>query len=122
MSAPIVAVIPDLFFAVKVQAAAKQAGLVLKMAGTADAAEKLLRDGASLLVLDLNCREVDTVALVRAFKQDEDLRGIPVLGFISHVQTDRRKEAVDAGCDRVVARSLFSDKTAGLLEEMALSA
>ncbi|MEZ5352247.1 MAG: response regulator [Bryobacteraceae bacterium] len=119
MSAPVVAIILDLFFAVKVQAAAKQSGLVLKMAGTADAAAKLLGEGASLLVVDLNCREVDTVALIRGVKGDPELRRIPVLGFVSHVQVDRKAAAEQAGCDRVVARSVFSDRTAGLLGEMA---
>ncbi|MEZ5401291.1 MAG: hypothetical protein R2729_16595 [Bryobacteraceae bacterium] len=117
MSATVVAVIPDLFFLVKVQAAATHSGITLRTANTPAAAEAALREGASLLVIDLNCRELDPIALIRRLKQDPALKSVPVLGFVSHVQADRRREAAEAGCDRVVARSAFSDKTAELMLE-----
>jgi CheY-like chemotaxis protein len=117
MSAPIVAVILDLFFLVKVQGAAKRAGIDVKSANSAAAAMQLLRAGASLLVVDLNCREVDTVELVRSVKADPALSHVPVMGFISHVQEERKQAALDAGCDRVVARSAFSSRTLELLRE-----
>jgi CheY-like chemotaxis protein len=117
MNPPVVMIIPDLFFAVKVQAAAKRAGLPLVAASSAATGMDLLRKGASLLVVDLNCRDLDTVQLIRDVKKDPSLRAIPVLGFVSHVQTDRKREAINAGCDTVVARSVFSDRTAELLTQ-----
>jgi CheY-like chemotaxis protein len=112
-------VIPDLFFAVKVQSAARNAGLPLASASSPSAVTALLEKGASLLVVDLNCRELDTIQLIRDLKADPALRAIPVLGFLSHVQADRKREAIEAGCDTVVPRSVFASRTAELLTQTA---
>jgi hypothetical protein len=42
---------------------------------------------------------------------------VRILGFLSHVQEGRKREALDAGCDQVVVRSVFSDKAAQLLAQ-----
>jgi phosphoketolase len=36
------------------------------------------------------------------------MRGIPTVGFLSHVQKDLAVAAREAGCDRIVARSAFT--------------
>ncbi|HLL39636.1 MAG TPA: hypothetical protein VK357_08200, partial [Rubrobacteraceae bacterium] len=35
-------------------------------------------------------------------------KGIPVIGFLSHVQKDLAVAARESGCDRVMARSAFT--------------
>lgn len=111
---PVLVVVNDLFFRAKVIDAAKRAGRLIRFAQTLDEAIDKA-SGAGLIVLDLNCREFDTVELVRRLKADESLRAIHTLGFLSHVQEGRKREALDAGCDLVVARSVFSDRTVALL-------
>lgn len=118
----IIGIVTDLFFTVKVIDAAKKAGLTVKFVKSADAALERAREGARLLVVDLNCRDVDTVDVIRRFKADSALAAIPALGFLSHVQESRKQEALAAGCDRVVPRSVFSDRTAELLSEVAAAA
>lgn len=115
----IIGVVTDLFFTVKVIDAAKKAGLTAKFVKSADAAVEKAREGARLVVVDLNCRDVDTVEVIRRLKSDAALAAIPTLGFLSHVQEARKQEALAAGCDRVVPRSVFSDRTAELLSELA---
>ncbi len=112
----ILAVVTDLFFAVKVADGAKHAGRQAKFAKTlAQALEMARAERPSLMVADLHCREVDCLELARQFKADPELCTTPLLGFVSHVQEDRKREALAAGFDRVVARSTFSDRVRELM-------
>ena len=112
----IVAAISDLFFTVKVIDAAKKAGRKAKFVKALEPALASLRDNNStLLVVDLNCRDMDTVELIRAVKSDPALSQVRTLGFLSHVQEDLKQRAVEAGCDQVVPRSVFSDRVNDLL-------
>jgi hypothetical protein len=42
--------------------------------------------GPSVIVIDLNCASIDPVRLIGELKSLPELKGISVLGFISHVQ------------------------------------
>jgi hypothetical protein len=48
-------------------------------------------------------------------KSDEQLREVPLVGFFSHVQTELRRNALDAGFDQVLPRSAFSRDLPNLL-------
>ncbi len=115
----VIAICSDLFFAVKIQDAAKRAGLQLVSARTVEAAVEAARRGARLVILDLNDREVDTVAAVRALKEDPETAAAPLLAFLSHVDVHKAQAAREAGCDRVMARSRFSTEVVKLLAEAA---
>ncbi|HXG65442.1 MAG TPA: hypothetical protein VNO70_10055, partial [Blastocatellia bacterium] len=41
-------------------------------------------------------------------KAQPALRDVPIIGFLSHVQVDLKRQAEMAGCDYVIPRSLFS--------------
>ena len=90
--ARIVAIVPDLLLASKVDATLRAAGhdVVLAPDPGADSV-----NGADALVVDLA-----TVA-------PEELAGAaaPVLGFYSHVDVETKQRAEAAGLDRVVPRS-----------------
>jgi CheY-like chemotaxis protein len=58
--------------------------------------------------VDLHNQKIDPVALARELKADEELRRIKLLGFFSHVQTELQRNAVEAGFDRVIPRSVFA--------------
>ncbi len=110
------AVCTDLFFVVKIQDAAKRAGLELKCYKTRESAMDAARNGVRMVVLDLNCREVDCVDLARSLKAHPATAAIPQVAFLSHVQADLARAAQQAGCDRVMARSAFSN---GVVQIMA---
>jgi CheY-like chemotaxis protein len=112
----IVAVVTDLFFAVKVADGAKRAGREVKFGRTLDETVELVRTAMpALIVADLQCREVDSIELARRLKGEPGLATVPLLGFVSHVQEERKQAALTAGFDKVVARSTFSDKARELL-------
>lgn len=102
-----VAVMTDLFFAVKINDAAKKAGYTFTMAKTEEAALSHAQGGAAIMIFDLNCREVDQISLITKIKQDPALAQVRTVAFLSHVQEDLRRAAVAAGCDEVMPRSRF---------------
>jgi PleD family two-component response regulator len=114
MSAPlnkaqtILAVVTDLFFSVKINEAAKRAGVTLKyVTSEKDLLEKAKADPA-LIIFDLNFEAVRPIELIVKLKGTAELKPIALLGYLSHVQTDLQKLAQEAGCDTVMPRSAFS--------------
>lgn len=97
----IVAIIDDLFFLVQVQDMAKRAGVAIRSANTVEAA---LSQPATLAIVDLNARQSPIPDILAALKAD----GVPTVAFVAHVQTDLKQQALEAGVDRVIARSAFS--------------
>jgi CheY-like chemotaxis protein len=110
----VLAVVPDLFFAAKIEAVAKAAGVPLAFAPAAGAHARCAADAPRLLLLDLHAGPA-VFELVRALKADPATRGVPVVGFHSHVDMDTRREALAAGVDRVLPRSAFVTRLPGLL-------
>jgi CheY-like chemotaxis protein len=112
----ILAVVTDLFFAVKVTDGAKRAGREVKYVQNLQQALAYSQQAKPVMVVaDLNCRDVDCLEFARQLKNDPGTSAIPMLGFLSHVQEDLKQAALAAGFDRVVARSTFSDKARDLL-------
>ena len=104
--ARIVALVNDLFFAVKISAAAKQAGVTLeyvKGRGLMAAAKEM----PGLIVFDLNDAVSEPLQLIAQLKADPQTAHVPVIGYLSHVQTGLKQKAIEAGCDTVMARSAF---------------
>lgn len=106
MTKRVLAIVEDLFFRVKIEAAARQAGVAVQFGSP----EATSGEGFDLVLLDLNYRGVDVLALL------PQLPGSKVIGFVSHVQTELRRAAADAGCGRVMARSTFSDQLVRILQ------
>ena len=113
----IIAVVDDLFFASRIRGTAEQVGArVVFVKSIPEAIEKNRDEASSLVIADLNARCCDPVELARTLKGDEDLKGIPLLGFFSHVQTELQQAALAAGFDRVVPRSAFTRNLRDILE------
>lgn len=115
----ILAVLDDLMFTVKINEAAKRASLPIKFVKAYDTAIAQAQEQPALIVIDLNCASLDGVQLVRDLKAAEETKSIPLLGFLSHVQTDLIKAAREAGCDTVMPRSAFSAKIQEILQQAA---
>jgi CheY-like chemotaxis protein len=114
---PIVAFLDDLFFTVKIADAAKRAGLTTSFAKTEVAFFEQLAREPSVAILDLNCSAADPIAIAARVKAESP--STPVIGFVSHVQIEVRKSAELAGCDVVLARSVFSAKLPEVLQQYA---
>ncbi len=100
-------------FTVKILDVAKKAGAQAIFVKDATRAREKLLENPVLLILDLNYdlgEPFSLIAPAQALK-------IPTLGFLSHVQVDLKRKAEEAGCDRVVPRSIFSQKLPELIAE-----
>lgn len=111
----ILAAVADLMFASRIRAAAPP-GLELQFARTSEdvlARARSLRP--ALLLVDLNLAAIDPPGTIARLKADPETRGIRVVGFVSHVQSDLVAAARAAGIDEVLARSAFVARLPELL-------
>ena len=119
MAAKILAVVEDLFFLAKIQQTARQLGIAVESVGPDALQERLAGDAPCAILLDLNHRSGKAIAVLEGLKDDPATRPIPVVAFLSHVQTDLAQAARAAGCERVMARSAFSQQLPMLLQELS---
>jgi PleD family two-component response regulator len=99
----------DLLFKSKISETASQLGIEAAFPRSPKKLLDALRESPpDLLVLDLNSARFESLKLLGEVKSDEAMRGIPTVGFLSHVQKDLAVAAREAGCDRIVARSAFT--------------
>jgi len=120
----IVAVLDDLMFTSKIRAAAAGLGVTVTFARSVQAALSALRasgtssetaPASGLVLLDLNGTTTDPLGVVAAIRADDALRGVRVIGFISHVQTQAIDAARRAGATEVLSRSAFVQRLPELL-------
>ena len=116
----VLAVLDNLFFVAKIKEATLQAGLRLETArSAAQALAKVQAARPVILLLDLDATACQPFEIIHQLKADEAFRTIPLLGFVSHVNTGVQEQARQLGCDRVLARSVFSRDLPRLLQEVA---
>jgi hypothetical protein len=114
----IVCIVPDLFFAVRIEDLARRQGAAV--AYPRDLADfKSMLTNAALALIDSGARDVPWLEWVRAAKSDPATRLAPIVAFGSHVDAALRDRALAAGVDRYLARSTF---VAGLPEIIARAA
>jgi DNA-binding NarL/FixJ family response regulator len=101
----VVAYMDDLFFQMKLAETARQLGLEVKVATTAESLLQLLEPLPRLVIVDLNAKSSPLDAVERLRSAQPHLR---VIGFLSHVQTDLAQQAQAAGFDEIMPRSRFS--------------
>ena len=103
--ARVVAVVPDLMFASRVEATLGAAGHEVEVASAPQAADL---GAADVVVADLG--EIDTGSIADS--------GAPVLGFYSHVDVETRDRAQSAGVDLVVPRSRMAREMPALIDSL----
>src|SRR5688572_2575149 len=107
MGRVVIVVVDDMFFASKIRATAEALGVEVSFPRSKEALVEKARD-AQLILVDLHNQKVDPIALAAGLKADEQLRGIPIVGFFSHVETELKRNALAAGFDQVIPRSVFA--------------
>lgn len=113
--AQVLALVDDLFFQAKILETAKQVGITVRTSATGDALlAQIAKEAPKLVIVDLNARGAPLQAIerVRATAQ-----GLPLIAFLSHVQTDLAQQARAAGCTQVMARSQFTRELATILTQ-----
>jgi PleD family two-component response regulator len=115
----VLALLENIFFAAKINQATEMTGFeVVYVKNANQGMEKALATIPRLIIVDLNANTGDPLTLVKGLKSDEQLKNIPVIGFVSHVNVELQEQARAAGCDRVMARSAFEQSLKRLLNEM----
>ena len=108
MARRVFAAVEDLLFRSKISETAEQLGIEARFPRSPKKLLEALRESPpDLLVLDLNSARFEPLQLLKQLKSDETSRGVPVVGFLSHVQKDLALAARERGCDRIMARSAF---------------
>jgi DNA-binding NarL/FixJ family response regulator len=113
--AQVLALVDDLFFQAKILETAKLSGIALRTAVTSDALlAEIAKETPKLVIVDLNARGTPLQAIekVRAAHP-----GLPLIAFLSHVQTDLAQQARAAGCTQVLPRSQFTRDLATILAQ-----
>jgi CheY-like chemotaxis protein len=100
--------VDDLFFATRIATAARHLGI--------EVLRDLAAGGAApdLVVIDLHSRR-DPLAAIASLKAAPATREVPIVAFLSHVETGLRDRARAAGADIVLPRSAFTAKLAEIL-------
>ena len=116
--ARVLALVDDIFFQAKILAAARQAGAELSCCTTAETLlEQAQAAAPALVIVDLNAR-ADALG---AIEQLAAGNSIPVVAFLSHVQTDLAERARRAGCAEVMPRSQFSRDLPAILARVKMT-
>ena len=111
--ADVVALVDNLFFQSKIVETARHTGVELKLCSTGEAfLAEIARSAPSLAIVDLNARSnpLDAVECLHASGNH-----VPLIGYLSHVQTDLAERAKAAGCSEVMPRSKFTMNLATIL-------
>src|SRR5262245_17479997 len=108
----VLAVVPDLYFATRIAATAKAAGVELALVTAPQALARATEPGVSLVMVELQGKSA--VELVCELKRARP--ALPVMGFGPHVEAALLRDARSAGADAVLPRSQFVARLAGLLE------
>ena len=103
MSQIIIAVVDDMFFASKIRAVAEAVGAEISFPRSKEAViQKVQETKPRLVIVDLHNQKIDPNEIAK------ELSGIRLLGFFSHVQTELQQNALAAGFDQVIPRSVFA--------------
>ncbi|HET6978587.1 MAG TPA: hypothetical protein VFI24_19805 [Pyrinomonadaceae bacterium] len=98
-----------MFFKSKIRAVAEAVGAEISFPRTQEALLQKVREAKpQLIIVDLHNEKIEPATLAAELKADDDLRAIPLLGFFSHVQTELQRNALAAGFDQVIPRSVFA--------------
>jgi CheY-like chemotaxis protein len=117
--ATVVALVDDLMFLSRIREAAKGHGLEVKAVRTEADALAGARAGARLVIMDLDSPRLPVAAALSGLRADPSLTALPVVGFFSHVEAQRGRDAAAAGCTTVLPRSAFVQKLDALMAEAA---
>jgi hypothetical protein len=116
--------IEDLFFNAKITETARKLGVkVAFVKNDKDAIAELTAgaeaDRPGLIVFDLNNANVKPLTLIPKLKAKLK-KSTSIIGFLSHLQSDLKAKAVEAGCDTVMPRAAFSQNLPNLLRRYGI--
>lgn len=115
----VLVVVDDLFFLAKIQTTLRHLGLTTRVMTQRPALQEYLQTALTpvLVVVDLTLRTDDAVAVISSVRATDSSVPVAILAFGAHVAVDTRQQALQAGADRVVAKSEFSNHLPDLIQQ-----
>jgi CheY-like chemotaxis protein len=120
MSEPhsIVCLVPDLFFAIKIENLARRRAVAVIAPRDLAAFQVAMRQ-AALALIDVGSDELPWAEWIAAAKSDPHTQHTPILVFGSHVDRATRERALEAGADRFMARANFVEGLPEIIDRAA---
>ena len=115
----VIAGVSDLLFTSKISETARLLRISIGFAGSREALFRKASQAPRLIILDLNLKPLDPVALIRDLKGNPDLAEVPITAFVNHECADLIEGARQAGCDEVLTRGAFSSGLPNILGGVA---
>lgn len=120
MNRTVLVLVDDLFWRTKIDHALKSSqtpGVFLD--SPADLEKKADPTRTGLVLVDLALKH-DPLEAIASLKKTPRTRGIWIVGYCEHRQTELIEKAKKAGCDQVLPRSTFSQKLGDIILKYAL--
>ena len=112
----VLAVVDDLLFGSKLRSAAGAAGSsIVFVRKPGDLLGAMRQHHPDVVVFDLDRDALDPIGGIGQIRSAPEGSGARLVGFASHVHTERLQQARQAGCDQVMSRSAFVAALPGLL-------
>ena len=115
---PILALVTDLFFTLKIGDTAKSVGLPVQFVGSAEEfLDSFRKTRPALVIADLTFDGVDVAALFGALAADAHQVSVPILGYTTHADWKRTAPLHDR-CAKVVTKDTLSRSLAELMQQL----
>jgi CheY-like chemotaxis protein len=115
---PILALVDDLFFILKISDTAKSIGLPISFVGSsAEFLERLRSADPALVIADLTINGVDLAALFDHLATIAERTTLPILGYTTHADWKRTGPLHDR-CTKVVTKDTLSRSLAELMQQL----
>jgi CheY-like chemotaxis protein len=115
---PILALVTDLFFTLKIGDTATSLGLPIQFAESAEEFhDSFRRTRPALVIVDLTLTGVDVAPLFEALAAEAHEVTVPILGYTTHADW-KRTGPLHAKCTRVVTKDTLSRSLAELMQQL----
>jgi CheY-like chemotaxis protein len=115
---PILALVTDLFFTLKIGDTAKSVGLPIQFAGSAEEfLDSFQKTRPALVIADLTLNGIDVAALIEELAADAHQATVPILGYTTHADWKRTGPLHDR-CTKVVTKDTLSRSLAELMQQL----
>ncbi len=113
--AKITAIVNDLIFMTKIRNTAEFFGLTVAFVGIKEQVDHYMED-CELVLIDLENDFIESVDLIERIKSSKKKAPVKFIGYLSHVNTPLKAEAIAAGCDVVMSRFEFNSNIREILQ------
>ena len=117
MSKSVIACVEDLFFRSKIEATTRHLNVPVRFVSAKELVKACADKNAAAVLIELSS-DGDTLAAVRDLRKGAVAAGMPVIGFLSHVDKELARQAESAGVSQVMPRSQFSETLPDLLMDI----